>query len=88
MQGCLILGPPKLIGVLITQAITKTSLVGFEHALYPIPITVDQNCLGKNTNQLCVQFRDLIGWLARLTLVCIWFVFLPCNWFVFLPRHF
>jgi hypothetical protein len=30
----------------------------------------------------------LIGWLARLTLVCIWFVFLPCNWFVFLPRHF
>ena len=29
---------------------------------YPIPSTLDQNCLGKNTNQLCVQFRELVSY--------------------------
>ena len=55
---------------------------------YPITRKVDQNCLGKNTNQLCVQFRDLIGWLVRLTLVCIWFVFLPCNSYLVIGLYF
>ena len=29
---------------------------------YPIPSSVDQNCQGKNTNQLCVEFRELVSY--------------------------